>query len=296
MKISLGRQPSPDGGVGLTHVVERLLALSLVAASCSPSASGPAQPAPGDPPARPVGPPVALAPPPVESPRPEPQPPREAPRVYGGADVDPSNDSVVGPPDVIPDCHARLETVGVEFRPAELPLRQQRGGAYTCGSEQAVVYLAGPTGARFSPTPVVDCGLALAMAKLERVVQEEAQSTLGARVRSMTQLGTYVCRKMAAFPTWVSEHSYGNAIDIATFRLEDGRAISVLRDFERNRQDPTTPAARFLREVARRSYDEGIFSVVLTPFYDELHRNHFHFDLARYRANETMPGPGVRSP
>jgi hypothetical protein len=28
---------------------------------------------------------------------------------------------------------------------------------------------------------------------------------------------------------------------------------------------------------------------VLTPFFDDLHRNHFHLDLARYRNDGTRP-------
>ncbi len=216
----------------------------------------------------------------------EPAPP---PRVYGTADLDPSNDTVVGPPDLVPECHARLEQAGVEFLVSKLPLKQKRERAYTCGTEQAVAYIKGPTGARYSPVPVLDCGMALALAKFEQMVQQEAEKTLGSRVRSMGQLGTYVCRKMAAFPTWVSEHSYANAIDIATFRLENGGVVSVLKHFAPRRRRPPTDEARFLRTVAKRAYGEGIFSVVLTPFYDKLHRNHFHLDLARYRADETGP-------
>jgi hypothetical protein len=30
-----------------------------------------------------------------------------------------------------------------------------------------------------------------------------------------------------------------------------------------------------------------VFSVVLTPYWDALHRDHFHLDLARYRVDGT---------
>jgi hypothetical protein len=85
----------------------------------------------------------------------------------------------------------------------------------------------------------------------------------------------------------VSEHSFANAIDVRSFRLEDGRSVSVERHFGRPGTEPTTPEGRFLRDLAHRLYDEGVFSVVLTEFFDRLHRDHFHLDLARYRIDGT---------
>ncbi len=169
--------------------------------------------------------------------------------------------------------------------PAKLPLHQKRGGRYTCGSAQAVVYQKGPTGLRFTPAPIVTCTLALALARFERLLQEEAQRHVGSEVKSVRQMGTYVCRRMAQYPDWVSEHSYGNAIDLESFTLANGRSVSVLRHYEPERDEPERPEGRFLRAVARRAWDERVFSVVLTPRFDRLHRNHFHFDMARYRAD-----------
>src|SRR5207244_2821611 len=65
------------------------------------------------------------------------------------ADEDPTNDAVVGPPDVVADCGERLRAAGVRFSPAELPVRTNRGGL-TCGAEQVVVYERGPTGVRWN--------------------------------------------------------------------------------------------------------------------------------------------------
>ena len=41
--------------------------------------------------------------------------------------------------------------------------------------------------------------------------------------------------------------------------------------------------------MANRLYDEGAFSVVITPFFDSLHRDHFHLDQARYRVDGSRP-------
>lgn len=214
-----------------------------------------------------------------ENPKPEP--------AYGSADLDPSNDEVVGPPEPIPDCAARLERAGVSWKPAELPLQQKVGGTYTCGAAEAVVYLRGPEKIRFNGAPVLTCGMALALARFERLLNEEASRVLGSRVVRIEHIGTYNCRKMTRFRQMVSEHSYGNAIDIRRFTLENGRSLAVLPDFGPIDREPARQAGVFLRGVARRSYDEGVFSVVCTPFFDSLHRDHFHFDLARYRVDGT---------
>jgi hypothetical protein len=98
------------------------------------------------------------------------------------------------------------------------------------------------------------------------------------------QGGTYNCRKMARFDL-VSEHAYANAIDIRSVTLENGRQLSVRGSFGPLDREPTQPAARFWRSVTRRLYDEGAFSVVITPFFDNLHRDHIHLDQARYRVD-----------
>lgn len=209
-----------------------------------------------------------------------------SPPDFGRADLDPDNDAVVAPPEPSPECEARLKEVSAQYQIARVPLRQPRNGTFTCGTEQAVIYRRGPAGIRWSSAPLVSCGLALAIARFEQIVQEEATRELGQRVRRIVQGGTYNCRKMTRFQL-VSEHSYANAIDIKAFVLENGRRVSVLSDFGSTQAPARSPAQRFLRGLARRLYDDAVFSVVLTPYWDALHRDHFHLDLARYRVDGT---------
>ncbi len=140
---------------------------------------------------------------------------------------------------------------------------------------------------RYVNPPVVSCGLALALANFDRVVNEEAKRELGQPVVRIQHLGTYACRKMARFPDWVSEHSYGNAIDIEAFVLKNGRKISVLGSYGDPAAEPKRPESRFLRTLAQRLFDEDVFSVVVTPAFDKLHKTHLHLDLARFRADGT---------
>lgn len=209
------------------------------------------------------------------------------PRDPWRANEDPADDFVVAPPDVIPDCETRLADAGVTWRPGSIRVHPSANGKQSCGAPQIVIYDRGPSGARWNAGPVVTCGLAIALARFENVLQEEAQRTLGQRVIRINQGGTYSCRKMANYD-WVSEHSYANAIDFFTFTLADNRVVSVERHFGKTDQPPATPEATFLRALARRLFTDGVFSNVLTPYFDALHRNHIHVDMARYRNDGTQ--------
>ena len=200
---------------------------------------------------------------------------------------DVADDGVVAPPEVVEACEERLEDAGVRFQSSRLPVHENKSGI-TCGAPQAVRYSTGPGKIRWSGKPKVSCPVALAMARFEGVVQEEAERHLGRPVQKIRHMGTYNCREMAAYPGWVSEHSYANAIDIRSFTLRGGKEIPVLGNYGTPGQ-PETANERFMQAVARRTVDEDIFSVVLTPAFDRLHRNHFHLDMARYRVDGTVP-------
>jgi hypothetical protein len=219
---------------------------------------------------------------PLRGPAPAPQIPAPVSHIPGTADLDPSNDFEVAPPAAIDNCEALLKEAGVEFSSTELPVHKRKQNTFECGAHQAVHYRRGPGEIRYNISPVLSCPMALGLARFERLVQEEAQRHLGSRVRRIVQLGTYACRDMARYPGWVSEHSYANALDIKEFVLQSGRTISVLKHYSATRD---APAREFLRAVLRRAYHDDLFSVVLGPDYDALHRDHFHLDLARYRVD-----------
>ena len=213
-------------------------------------------------------------------------PPPPAPPDPGRANTDPGDDDVVGPPEAIPDCHERLLAAKVRFHDGSIPIRPSAGGS--CGAAQVIVYEEGPQRVKWNAAPVVSCQLALGLARFESVLVEEAERTLGSRITRIQQGGTYSCRRMARFRL-ASEHSYANAIDLLAFELADGRRLSVKRHFGKLDAEPTTPESIFLRTTACRAFDEGSFSVVLTPFWDALHADHFHLDQARYRVNACRP-------
>lgn len=267
----------------------RWSALSFLIAgiACNVAFAGSQAPAP---PPRVEVPPASAAPAPTDAPRTATAEakPRD-PNAW--ANVDPDDDDVVGPPDVVEGCEDLLKRSGVTFRRASLATREKRTkkATFTCGAPQVVTYIKGPTGVTYNPPAVVTCAMAAALASFERIAQDEATSSFRSKVVRIDHLGTYNCRPMKARPEWVSEHAYANAIDIARFVLANGRTIDVARDFDMGDDTPASPAGMFLRTVSRRANDEDVFSHVLTRFFDELHRDHFHLDLARYRTDGTRP-------
>lgn len=76
--------------------------------------------------------------------------------------------------------------------------------------------------------------------------------------------------------TCTDERMRGEAFDIAGFVLEGGERIRVLTDWSGD-----APASRFLHEV--RDGACRFFDAVLSPDYNEAHRDHLHLDRGPYR-------------
>ena len=219
------------------------------------------------------------------SPAPDPPPPR-SPFAY--ADIDPSDDDVVGPPDVRASCEDDLAAAGIKWKPASLPVYVQKKSKITCGAPQVVYYRGSPAKIAYEPQVMLTCTMALALARFETILQDEAMQRFGKRVVKIHHLGTFSCREMKAYPGWVSEHSYANAIDLDSFLLEDGRTIEVLKDFKPKTAIASTDKGAWLRDVTQRAFKEEVFSTVLTPFFNKVHANHIHVDLARFLSDGTQ--------
>ncbi len=155
------------------------------------------------------------------------------------------------------------------------------GGAGGCGI--AAPLLVSSFGAvKVSPPAKLNCNLALATYKwLTDKVQPVARSKYKSAVVSIRQYSSYSCRSRRGSGTSrISEHSFGNAMDVASFTLANGKKISILKDWS------TTGAifgigkdANFLDEVHKGACDS--FATVLGPRYNKAHENHFHMDMGR---------------
>lgn len=262
----------------------RWLGLASVVVSCAVSRAPQVAPAATAAVTRPPPAPAASS----AAAEPRPPPPPRSPFAY--ANVDPSDDDVVGPPDVRATCDDDLAAAKIVWQKATLPIFVQKKSKITCGAPQVVTYKGSPAKIAWSPSVLITCTMALSLARFELAVQEEAKRAFGSPVVRIQHLGTYNCREMAAYPGWVSEHSYANAIDVAELHLQNGTKVEVLHDFRPKDQTTTDKKATFLRAIARRGYDDEIFSTVLTPFFNADHANHFHLDLARFRNDGAFYG------
>lgn len=136
-------------------------------------------------------------------------------------------------------------------------------------------------GIQFSQTATMNCGLTGPLNDwLANTVQNSARDAFGERVVGVDVAASYACRpRNNVRGAKMSEHGYGNAIDIAAFTLESGRKVSVLDDYY-----GSASSQKFLREV--RSEACGEFATVLGPGSDANHRNHIHLDLQNRRSGQ----------
>lgn len=112
-------------------------------------------------------------------------------------------------------------------------------------------------------------------------VQPAARAFLGSEVVGLDLAGSYVCkRRNGRRSAKISEHSFGNAIDIAAFRLADGRRVTVGEGWNGDLAE-----GLFLRQVHAGACRH--FTTVLGPDADRHHTRHFHLDLARHNKDGT---------
>ena len=168
-------------------------------------------------------------------------------------------------------CRTLLARAGVKFE--ALPRR----ASGQCGYDDAVRFAPGGSlNLSYRPADLgTSCPVAAALALWDwHVVQPAALQHFGKRVAAIEHFGSYSCRRVygRSEGAW-SEHSIANAVDIAAFRLADGTRVSVLKDWEGE-----SPKAAFLKDVRTGACD--LFATVLSPDYNQAHRDHLHFDQA----------------
>lgn len=165
-------------------------------------------------------------------------------------------------------CRAALQAGGIA--PIDQPVREQA----FCSTRDTV-----RVQSRLSPSaPVMTCPLALRYAVWERqILEPAAERLLDSSVVRVEHLGTYACRTIYGRPGQrPSQHAKASALDVSGVRLDDGRRLTIARDFRKQ-----GPEGRFLR-VARAGACE-LFGAVLGPDYNAAHADHLHLDLGRYR-------------
>lgn len=163
-------------------------------------------------------------------------------------------------------------------------------GPGTCGMTQPLRVSAFSGGAiHLTSNATLGCPIVATTDKwLADVVQPAAMNVLGAQVIEM-RAGSYSCRAMnnGTGTSRTSEHAYGNAVDVFSFRLNDGRVVTVKDGWRGSPEEQ-----HFLREVFVGACQH--FSTVLGPGADAFHYDHFHIDLARHSKGRQICKPIIK--
>lgn len=181
---------------------------------------------------------------------------------------------------VVADCHAWLDLVGQEYTVAPAT----RGIADPVSIKMPINGVPFRSGSGVRTSMLADCSLAKSLVLAAPYWRKRG-------IVEVTDLGVYNYRCINNDGTppnctiGLSEHSFGNAIDLASFKDMAGETYVVNDDWVIDPDDktclaPTEPGKdTFLHEMICELKANKIWNIVLTPNYNSLHRNHFHVDL-----------------
>jgi len=149
-----------------------------------------------------------------------------------------------------------------------------------------VTAAAGPV--EVKPPATLACPIVSALDKwIVEAVQPAALKWFRQPVVEIKQISSYSCRGMNGNPNaHISEHAFGNALDIAEFDLADGHKVSVQYGWR-----GTPEEQGFLHDVQGAACQE--FTTVLAPGANVYHYNHIHVDLMRRTSRRFICEPGA---
>jgi len=136
------------------------------------------------------------------------------------------------------------------------------------------------------PAATLACPIVSALDQwISNAVQPAALKWFRRPVVEIKQISAYSCRGMNGDPNaHISEHAFGNALDIAEFTLADGHRISVQYGWH-----GTPEEQGFLHDVQDAACEE--FTTVLAPGANVYHYNHIHVDLMRRSSGRRVCEP-----
>lgn len=166
-------------------------------------------------------------------------------------------------------CLTDLKSKAVKF--AALPNQSFDGGCRTIDTIKLMDFGTPTTNLGAMTCPLASNFTAWA----KHAVLPASRQYFGSEVVRIETMGTYSCRNINGGRSGkLSEHAFGNAIDISAFVLKDGRRVSVLSGW-RGKSDEREFLRRLHKSACKR------FGTVLGPDYNGAHANHFHFDMAK---------------
>ena len=138
------------------------------------------------------------------------------------------------------------------------------------------------------PAATLACPIVSALDRwFANAVQPAAHKWFNQPVVEIKQISAYSCRGMNGQPgAHISEHAFGNALDIAAFVLADGHRITVKDGWNGSPEEQG-----FLRDVQGSACDQ--FTTVLAPGSNQFHYDHIHVDLMRRASGRRICQPGA---
>jgi hypothetical protein len=163
-------------------------------------------------------------------------------------------------------------------------------GPDACGGSDMLRLVAAlrPDGTRIEirPAPVLRCAFAESVAAWLRDEAAPRVDKLGAPLRTVETFDDFECRgRNRVAGAKLSEHGKGNAVDVRSFTLADGRSIGLT----------DVSVAKDFRDKIRDSACHR-FTTVLGPGADAQHESHIHLDLIERSHGYRMCQWDVREP
>ena len=212
-----------------------------------------------------------------------PPPPKKPDGLYSSPSVTPepkekSDVNALYPPRLsdkeVASCEAELKALNVDFQ----AIGEVKGEG-SCGIAKGYAIRTLGKEIALSPEATLSCPAALAAARWVQTFVIPAAKTLGenAQLKGISQGSSYVCRnRNNAESGKLSEHAYGNALDITGFGFANHPAIAIMpRVRTGNREEAFQRAVRGTACLS--------FTTVIGPGSDEYHEDHLHLDVAARR-------------
>lgn len=167
-------------------------------------------------------------------------------------------------------CLGALNELGAVYKLADPQTEDDRD----CGIANAVRVSQPVPGVSIDAPALMRCETAVALGSWMRDFVQPAAATLKrGPVVTLAKGSGYQCRRRNNLPDGkLSEHAFGNAIDIMAFGFKDGSQIKVApREREGSLEESFQDAVRATACLH--------FTTVLGPGSDDAHSNHLHLDV-----------------
>ena len=209
---------------------------------------------------------------PLSPPLPPPRPDRSAPSEPAPNPAPPETARPAPSAPTTPDaaaCADRLTRLGVRFEERP-PIREN-----ACSVDHPVLVSGLPDGLEVKPAAVMTCAVAEALARWTLDTLAAEADRLFQTAPTALLIGTsYECRNQRS-GSKLSEHAFGNGVDVMGFEFEKRGPIAV------GLHADGSPEAAFQAAVQKGAC--AVFTTVLGPGSDAAHGDHLHLDMRARR-------------